>query len=231
MRADGGGDAGSGGATRRSSVRDLDEATTAWQAVREARHRLATHAAGCYPPPNVRDPRRRPISSTIFIGNLSYDTTEDELRALLGEVDPRVRVRIGLDKATGRPRGFAFAEFGDDAKAADAIRKFDSVELRGRRLRVNDAADKPPPRAPRPPGPGGFAPRPSAGFGPRPGGGGGFAPRPMYSPDFPPPEVPADSDGFGGDFARAGGTPPPGGGNKKGGSRRNLRARKRSLRW
>jgi cleavage stimulation factor subunit 2 len=131
-----------------------------------------------------------------------------------------VRVRIGLDKMTGRPRGFAFAEFGDDAKAADAIRRFDSVELRGRRLRVNDAADKPPPRAPRPPG------APSTGFTPRPGSS--FSPRPMYSPDFPPPEVPPDPEGpiGGSDFV---GRSPAG--NKKGGSRRNLRARKRSLRW
>jgi len=51
---------------------------------------------------------------------------------------------------TGRPRGFAFAQFSDAARAADAIRRFDAFELRGRRLRVNDADDKPPPRAPRP---------------------------------------------------------------------------------
>ena len=51
---------------------------------------------------------------------------------------------------TGKPRGFAFAEFTAPALAADAVRRFDSFELRGRRLRVNDADDKPPPRAPRP---------------------------------------------------------------------------------
>jgi RNA recognition motif-containing protein len=51
---------------------------------------------------------------------------------------------------TGRPRGFAFAEFTDSARAADAIRRFDAFELRGRRLRVNDADDKPPPRTVRP---------------------------------------------------------------------------------
>jgi RNA recognition motif-containing protein len=72
------------------------------------------------------------------------------LRAVLVEVDPGVRVRIGTDRATGRPRGFAFAQFTDPVKAADAIRRFDSYELRGRRLRVNDADDKPPARAPRP---------------------------------------------------------------------------------
>jgi RNA recognition motif-containing protein len=55
-----------------------------------------------------------------------------------------------MDRATGKPRGFAFAEFADAARAADAIRRFDAYELKGRRLRVNDADDKPPARAPRP---------------------------------------------------------------------------------
>ena len=69
---------------------------------------------------------------------------------MLTDVDPAVRVRLGMDRVTGRPRGFAFAEFSDAARAADAIRRFDAFELRGRRLGVNDADDKPPPRAPRP---------------------------------------------------------------------------------
>jgi len=60
-----------------------------------------------------------------------------------------VRVRIGTDRVTGKARGFAFAQFTDPARAADAIRRFDAFELRGRRLRVNDADDKPPARAPR----------------------------------------------------------------------------------
>ena len=73
------------------------------------------------------------------------------MRTLLLEVDPAVRVRLGVDKITGRPRGFAFAQFGTEAQAADAVRRLDGAEVRGRRLRVNDADDKPPPRAPRPP--------------------------------------------------------------------------------
>ena len=93
----------------------------------------------------------RVISTTIFIGNLSYDATEEELRTLLVEMDPGVRVRLGIDRATGKARGFAFAQFGSDAQAADAVRRLDGVDLRGRRLRVNDADDKPPARAPRPP--------------------------------------------------------------------------------
>lgn len=147
---------------------------------------------------------------------------------MLGELDPRVRVRLGIDKVTGRARGFAFAEFGDDATAASAIRRYDGMELRGRRLRVNDAADKPPPRTPRAASPG------STFTGPRtppgPFGGRGSGGRPPYSPQYPPPELPPEAMGFGpnDDLARGGG---PWSGNRKGGSRRNLRARKRSLRW
>ena len=95
---------------------------------------------------------------------------------MLADADPGVRVRLGKDRMTGKPRGFAFAEFSDSAKAADAIRRFDSFELGGRRLRVNDADDKPPPRAPRPFSPSPSAPPPVAAFDPGfdMGGGGGF---------------------------------------------------------
>jgi RNA recognition motif-containing protein len=74
-----------------------------------------------------------------------------------------------VDRVTGRPRGFAFAQFADAARAADAIRRFDAFELRGRRLRVNDADDKPPPRAPRPmssPTPQAHAYEPQGGYAP-----------------------------------------------------------------
>ena len=146
----------------------------------------------------------RVISATIFIGNLSYEATEDDLRTLLSEIDPGVRIRVGLDRMTGKPRGFAFAQFGTDVQAADAVRRFDGAELRGRRIRVNDADDKPPPRAPRPVRPD----LPGAG-----NGGGQRAPVEM----MPPPDAPG-----GGDFR---------GFRKGGGSRRGLRARKRSLRY
>lgn len=86
-----------------------------------------------------------------------------------------MRVRLGMDRVTGRPRGFAFAQFSDDTRAADAIRRFDSFELRGRRLRVNDADDKPPPRAPRPSIP------------PMGGGAPGFDPRQYGEAPFEPP--------------------------------------------
>ena len=89
---------------------------------------------------------------------------------MLTDVDAGVRVRLGTDRVTGKPRGFAFAQFADDARAADAIRRFDSFELRGRRLRVNDADDKPPARAPRPMAP--VASRPMEAFDPGDFGGG-----------------------------------------------------------
>jgi RNA recognition motif-containing protein len=131
---------------------------------------------------------------------------------VLVEADPAVRVRLGMDRATGKPRGFAFAEFSDAARAADAIRRFDSFEMGGRRLRVNDADDKPAPRAPRPMG------------GPRPGGappmqafnGGGFGAPGGFGGEF-------EAGGFGG-----GGDNPAF--RRKGGSRRGLRGKKRSLR-
>ena len=117
-----------------------------------------------------------------------------------------------MDRATGKPRGFAFAEFSDAARAADAIRRFDAYELHGRRLRVNDADDKPAPRAP----------RPMMG-GARPGS--------------PPPMQAFNGGGFGGGFGAefdGGGFGGGGGDNpafrRKGGSRRGLRAKKRSLR-
>jgi RNA recognition motif-containing protein len=133
---------------------------------------------------------------------------------MLSTVDPAVRVRLGMDRMTGKARGFAFAQFASDALAADAVRRFDGAELRGRRMRVNDADDKPPPRAPRPEGAG---PSRFAGA-PRPGAPSGGAPAPRAPMEFmPPPE-----DGGGGDFK---------GFRKGGGSRRGLRARKRSLRY
>lgn len=179
---------------------------------------LACPGFNCYGGSTFCVLRRSPISSTIFIGNLSFEATEDELRTLLVEVDPRVRVRLGMDRMTGKPRGFAFAEFSDAAMAADAIRRFDSVDLRGRRLRVNDADDKPPPRAPRPGGPGPGGPRFGAGAPSSPGGGYRPSAPSAYggAGDFPPP-----------DFGGGGGFPPF---KKNGGSRRGLRGKKRSLR-
>src|SRR5204862_2899257 len=91
--------------------------------------------------------KERVISNKIFVGNLSFTTTEQELSQVLAEAGRVVRVHIGTDRETGRSRGFAFVEYGTDTEAADAIRRFDGYDLGGRRLRVNDADDRPPARA------------------------------------------------------------------------------------
>jgi RNA recognition motif-containing protein len=121
----------------------------------------------------------------LFVGNLSYATTEAELRAFFGAVAPPSQIVVPVDRDTGRPRGFAFVEFLDRAHAEEAIRRFNGQPLNGRPLAVSEARareDRGPgggPGAPRPGGPGGF----SSGGG---GGGGGFrpggftGPRPSY---------------------------------------------------
>ena len=123
----------------------------------------------------------------LFIGNLPYSATEADLRAHFAPVAEPSHVAMPVDRETGRPRGFAFVEFVDRGKAEEVIRKFDAQPFQGRPLAVSEARARED-RPPRPPGSGGFGPRPGGGGGgfggPRPGGGGGgFAPR---SPGGPP---------------------------------------------
>ena len=113
-----------------------------------------------------RAPEEGIIASKIFVGNLSYETSQAELEALFAQVGEVTEVFMPVDRATGRPRGFAFVEFGDHSAISEAISKFDGTELQGRPLKVNEARE----RAPRPPG----------GF----GGGGGF--NPDMGADAPP---------------------------------------------
>lgn len=127
----------------------------------------------------------------LFVGNLSYSTTEADLRTYFGTVAAPSQVVLPVDRETGRPRGFAFVEYLDRAHAEQAIQKFNGQVFNGRPLAVSEARAREDrgPSGPRPGGPGGggFAPRPG-GFAPRPGGmggGGGFAPR--FDPSAPAP--------------------------------------------
>lgn len=97
----------------------------------------------------------------IFVGNLSFNTSEQDVRALFeahGTVD---RVNIVTDRDTGQPRGFAFVEMANDAEGERAINAINGREVGGRALNVNEA---------RPKGEGGGGGGRSRGFG---GGGGG----------------------------------------------------------
>ena len=75
----------------------------------------------------------------LFVGNLSYTTTETDLRAYFGTVAPPSQVVLPVDRETGRPRGFAFVEFQDRAHAEDAIKRFNGQAFNGRPLAVSEA--------------------------------------------------------------------------------------------
>ena len=80
------------------------------------------------------------MGSRLYIGNLSWDTTEETLSAALSEGGRNVSdIHIVTDRETGRPRGFAFAEFANDADAQAAIADLDGKDLDGRNLTVNEA--------------------------------------------------------------------------------------------
>jgi len=114
----------------------------------------------------------------LFVGNLSYNTTEADLRTYFGAVAPPSQVVLPVDRETGRPRGFAFVEFIDRTHAETAIQRFNGQMFNGRPLAVSEARA----REDRGPGgpPGGFSgPRPGGSFGgPRPVPGGFGGPRP-----------------------------------------------------
>ena len=72
----------------------------------------------------------------LFVGNLSYATTEADLRTYFGTVAPPSQVVLPVDRETGRPRGFAFVEFLDRGHAEQAIQKFNGQMFSGRPLKI-----------------------------------------------------------------------------------------------
>jgi cold-inducible RNA-binding protein len=137
----------------------------------------------------------------VFVGNLSFDVTRDELIEAFAAAGKVVDAKVPTDRETGRPRGFAFVEFETDEGAQKCIELMNGRDLKGRPLRVNEAENRPP----RPAGAGGPPFRPSF----RPGPPSYGAPPPSFS-EF----VPMDDRGR--PF-------------KNKGSRRNIRRRKRGF--
>ncbi|HVB35788.1 MAG TPA: RNA-binding protein [Candidatus Acidoferrales bacterium] len=78
----------------------------------------------------------------LFVGNMSFQTTEADLRALFAPFGAVTRVHLAMDRETGRARGFAFVEMPNDAEAAKAIAGLDGKEVAGRNLKVNEARPK-----------------------------------------------------------------------------------------
>ena len=95
----------------------------------------------------------------LFVGSLSFQTTESELTALFKTFGEVTRVQVAIDRETGRARGFAFVEMPNDEEAAKAIAGLEGKAFGGRNIRVSEAR----PRAERPPA------RSSGGAGPRTG--------------------------------------------------------------
>ena len=118
---------------------------------------------------SVNKERSTTITARVFVGNLSYETTKEELSELLSGAGEVKDIFLPTDRATGRPRGFAFVEFSSSDEAKEAIKQFDEHDLGGRKLRVNPANDRPR----RQPGPPSFNSGPSFASQGRSGGGGG----------------------------------------------------------
>jgi RNA recognition motif-containing protein len=79
----------------------------------------------------------------IFVGNLSYDSTEEAVRALFERYGVVNSARIMTDRETGRSRGFAFVEMENEAEADQAIQALNGYKMEGRALNVNEARPKP----------------------------------------------------------------------------------------
>ncbi|MBW4690846.1 MAG: RNA-binding protein [Lyngbya sp. HA4199-MV5] len=109
---------------------------------------------------------------SIYVGNLSYAVTQEDLSSIFAEYGTVKRVQLPTDRETGRPRGFGFVEMETDAEETAAIEALDGAEWMGRDLKVNKAR----PREDRKPSGGGMG----GGRGyssSRGGGGGGYSDR------------------------------------------------------
>ncbi len=82
------------------------------------------------------------MSKKLYVGNLPFSITEDELRGVFERHGPVSSVAVITDRETGRPRGFAFVEMDEAGHADEAIRALDGTDLGGRNVRVNEAQDR-----------------------------------------------------------------------------------------
>jgi RNA recognition motif-containing protein len=109
------------------------------------------------------------MGNKLYVGNLPYDTNEDDLTALFAKAGNVSTVNVMRDRETGRARGFAFIEMATDQDAQNAIAQLHEQSFGGRTLTVNEAR----PMQPRGGGGGGFGGGGGGGRGGRGGGGGG----------------------------------------------------------
>lgn len=81
-------------------------------------------------------------NTKLYVGNMSFQTSEDELRAHFAQYGTVADIFVAMDKFTGRPRGFAFVTMGTAEEAKIAIEKTNGADLGGRNLQVNEARPK-----------------------------------------------------------------------------------------
>ena len=75
----------------------------------------------------------------IYVGNLPFATSDNDLRDLFGQVGGVISARVITDRESGRSRGFGFVEMGSNEEATEAIQRFNGYSLNGRNLTVNEA--------------------------------------------------------------------------------------------
>ncbi|MBV9303722.1 MAG: RNA-binding protein [Acidobacteriaceae bacterium] len=80
--------------------------------------------------------------TNVFVGNLSFQTTQDELNSIFGQYGAVERVNVVTDRTTGQSRGFAFVEMSSRSEAEAAIAALNGTDLHGRTLNVNEARPK-----------------------------------------------------------------------------------------
>ena len=139
-----------------------------------------------------RFPQLTQMGTKLYVGNLSFNTTETDLQDMFAGVGPVQEVTLMQDKFTGKSRGFAFVTMTSEGDAQKAITEFNGKTVEGRPLTVNEAR----PREPRPPGGGSRGGGYGGGGGGYGGGGGGY--------------------GGGGGGGYGGGRRDSGGGNRRG---------------
>src|ERR1041385_1784336 len=110
------------------------------------------------------------MGTKLYVGNLSFNTTENELQELFSQAGAVQEVTLMQDKFTGKSRGFAFVTMSSEQEAQNAISQLNGKTVEGRPLTVNEAR----PREPRPPGGGGGRGYGGGGGGYGGGGGGGY---------------------------------------------------------
>ena len=93
------------------------------------------------------------MGARLFVGNLTFTASEDDLRSLFGAAGNIVDVKIVTDRETGRSRGFGFVEMSSAAEASEAISQLNGRDFEGRTIKVNEAEER-----------GSRSPRPGAGM-------------------------------------------------------------------